>query len=66
MNSLSKELIYKQLIEIFKAVADACDGGQRVTKDIRRAYEEAMTAPEIEALYKQLVDERRKAFFANT
>lgn len=45
------------LIEIFKAVADACDGGLCEDEDIREAYADAMKDEGILDLYGKLIEE---------
>jgi hypothetical protein len=48
----------KQLIEIFKAVADACDGSfdDDAIEDIIEVYNKAMETKVIEKLYNDLID----------
>jgi hypothetical protein len=52
---ISDKLKY-HLTEIFKAVADACDGCEDVTLDIREAYAEALKEPEVVAFYEDLIE----------
>lgn len=48
--------VKRHLVEIFKAVADACDGSDEVTEDIRNAYNTALEDPEVREFYGQLVE----------
>ena len=44
-----------QLLNIFMAVADACDGGEQVPDGIRAAYAEALESPDVKELYDSLL-----------
>ncbi len=57
--------VQKHLIEIFKAVADACDGpwGKQETQLIKSAYNEAMQDPDVLEFYSSLVDARHEEVY---
>jgi hypothetical protein len=46
------------LTEIFKAVADAHDGGKRLPADLRKTYELEMSRPVMVRFYERLVSAR--------
>lgn len=58
-NGLKRNSLQYHLVEIFKAVADACDSdGAQVPDDIRKAYEKAMQFEPVLRFYGKLVDQR--------
>lgn len=55
--SFPKELA-ESLTEIFKAVADAYDGGYMLPSDVRDAYVTACAQPVVKQFYDDLIDQR--------
>ena len=51
------------LVDVFAAVADACDDKVRVPNEIRAAYDAAMQDAGVAALYHAMVDARHAEVF---
>jgi hypothetical protein len=61
---MPSENVVNRLVDIFKWVADICDGGD--VKDLpglKKAYEKHMKNPEFAEFYGKLVDEHHKEVF---
>lgn len=51
------------LIELFKAVADARDGGNELPDDVRDAYDAAFETFEVQKFYGELIEARHNEVF---
>ena len=63
---MPSENVVNRLVDIFKWVADICDGGGGNPQDLRglnKAYEKHMKNPEFAEFYGKLVDEHHKEVF---
>jgi hypothetical protein len=56
-------IVERALIELFKAVADAVDGGDPLPPDVKSAYDDEFAKPEVQKFYLQLIDHRQAEVF---
>jgi len=63
MNQSVKPSVLRHLIEIFKAVADHCDGGDDALLGVKDAYYDALDDLDVKEFYGRLVDERSEEVF---
>jgi hypothetical protein len=55
--------VIDSLITLFKALADAVDGEERLPNWLKKAYNKELDKPEMQAFYSQLVKENNNSFF---
>ena len=55
---MPSKAVVRELVELFKAVADECDGPGGSIRPIREEYQRLMRIPEVMDFYGKLVDER--------